>query len=135
MIRSMNENSLPNYSILLAVYYKDNASWFKQSIESMLTQTVKSNDFVIVCDGPLTEDLNQILTSYSKEPKNNINVVQLDKNRGLGNALNIGIQYCKNEIVVRMDSDDVSKPERCEKELNALISNEVDIVSSAIEEF
>lgn len=126
---------LPQYSILMSVYYKDNPDWFKQAIESMLNQTILSNDFVIVCDGPLTEELYKILNQFAQVPDNNIHVVQLEKNSGLGNALNVGLKNCKNEIVARMDSDDISKPDRCEKELIAIVEKNVDIVSTGLEEF
>ena len=46
-----------------------------------------------------------------------LNVVRLAKNGGLGNALNEGIKHCKNELVARMDSDDIAYPNRCEKQM------------------
>lgn len=127
--------NIPNYSILLSVYDKENPIWFKQSLESMISQTVKSDDFVIVCDGPLTKQLYDVLHSFSDKPENHITILQLEKNSGLGNALNEGLKLCKNEIVARMDSDDISKPERCEKELEAMMLYNADIVSCALEEF
>ena len=65
-----------------------------------------------------------------------LNVVRLAKNSGLGNALNEGIKYCKNELVARMDSDDIAYPDRCEKQMAVFNTRpEVSICSGIVEEF
>ena len=122
-----------DYSILMSVYIKDNPSYLKIAIESMLNQTVKSNDFIIVCDGPLTSDLNRILDQYSTNQA--IKIIRKEKNTGLGNSLNIGLSHCKYNFVARMDSDDFSLPERCEKQLAILKKEDFDIVGSAVDEY
>ena len=96
-----------NYSVLMSVYHADNPDWLRVSIKSILDQTIPTDDFVIVCDGPLSEGLNQVLDEYS-EVNNCIHVFRLKKNVGLGNALAFGIKCCKNELVARMDADDIS---------------------------
>ena len=53
-----------SYSVLMSVYRKEKPEYFKLAIESMLNQTVKSDDFVIVCDGPLTEGLEKVIADY-----------------------------------------------------------------------
>ena len=53
--------SLDNYSVLMSVYYKENPEWLKESIESMLKQTIKTNDFVLIEDGKLTRELEDIV--------------------------------------------------------------------------
>ena len=53
-----------SYSVLMSVYYKEKPEYLRQSIESMLNQTVQTNNFVIVCDGPLTEELDNVLEEY-----------------------------------------------------------------------
>lgn len=125
---------IKNYSILMSVYHKENPFFLKQAIESMLNQTVKSNDFVIVCDGKLTDELYNIIELYEQDERNNIHRLQLDRNYGLGIALNKGIKFCKNEIIARMDSDDLSIINRCELQLN-MINDGYDIVGSLIDEF
>ena len=102
-----------NYSILMSVYAKDNPDYLKLAIDSMLNQTIKSNDFVIVEDGPLTTELDAVINEYSSKNKE-INVVKIEHNSGLGKALDFGLNYCKNELVARMDADDISLPTRCE---------------------
>lgn len=124
-----------NYSILMSVYYKENPQYLKEAIESMLNQTVKSDDFVIVCDGPLTEELYQVIDYYESKPMNCIHRLQLDKNYGLGIALNKGLEMCKNELVARMDSDDIAIKCRCEMQLQELINNNFAVIGSNVEEF
>lgn len=87
----------------------------KQAIESIQAQTFQTNDFVLVCDGPLNDGLDAIIAKKQQEMGETLNVVRLAKNGGLGNALNEGIKHCKNELVARMDSDDISAADRCEK--------------------
>lgn len=86
-------------------------------MESMRCQTVPTNDFVLVCDGPLTDELNAVINKEQKKLGRVLQVLRLEKNDGLGNALNEGLKICKNELVARMDSDDISRPYRCEKQL------------------
>lgn len=122
-----------NYSVLMSVYYKENPKHLAESIESMLNQTIKTNDFVLVCDGKLTPGLMSVLEKYADNPI--MNIVYLEKNVGLGEALNIAMPYCKNELIARMDSDDISLPERCEKQLKVFETMDVDVVGTSIEEF
>lgn len=127
---------LKKYSVLMSVYYKENPTWFRESIESILNQTVKTNDFVLIEDGILTEELEKIVKKYEKEYPEIFNIVRLKENVGLGPALAIGVKECKNEFIARMDSDDISVPERCEKELFMFDKdNSLDMVGSNIIEF
>lgn len=127
---------LKKYSVLMSVYYKENPTWLKESIESILNQTVRTNDFVLIEDGILTEELEKIVEKYEKEYPEIFNIVRLKENVGLGPALAIGIKECKNELIARMDSDDFSVPERCEKELFMFEKdNSLDMVGSNIIEF
>mgnify|MGYP004495762867 FL=1 len=124
------------YSVLMSVYYKENPEWFRESIESMMNQTVRTNDFVIVKDGKLTNELDEVISEYCKKYPDIFNIVELEKNMGLGLALATGILKCKNELVARMDSDDYSVPERCEKQLKKFNEDEsLDIIGSCIAEF
>lgn len=125
-----------NYSILLPVYYKDNKDYLTLSIESMLNQTVKSNDFVIIKDGPLTDELEKTIDKYASNKDNNIRVISLEINNGLGAALDYGLRQCKNELIARMDADDISLPTRCEKLLKLFEENkDLSIAGTNIDEF
>lgn len=122
------------YSILMSVYYKDNPEWLKLAIDCMLNQTIKSDDFVIIEDGKLTEELEKIIKEYEKK-YSFITIKRLEKNMGLGPALAIGVNECKNEWIARMDSDDYSVPERIEREVQIIKEKNADIVGSSIAEF
>lgn len=124
------------YSVLMSVYHKEKPEYLKQAIESIQTQTISTNDFVLVCDGPLNEQLDGVIATKQQEVGDTLNVVRLAKNGGLGNALNEGIKYCKNELVARMDSDDIAYPNRCEKQIAVFNTHsEVSICSGIVEEF
>lgn len=125
-----------DYSVLMSVYYKEHPEFLYQAMESIKKQTVPTNDFVLVCDGPLTEELYAVIAQMQDAFGNVLNVVQLKKNVGLGNALNIGIQHCKNDLVARMDSDDISRLDRCKRQLEIFKEQPgVDICSGTVEEF
>lgn len=108
------------YSVLMSVYYKESAHNFDNAIKSMLNQTVPPNEFVIVCDGTLTDELERVIDKYTSKKENIFNILRLEENKGLGNALHIGIEACKNELIVRMDSDDISVKNRVELQLKAV---------------
>lgn len=116
----MEKNIYPKYSVLMSIYIKDNPDWLIESIECMLRQTVKCDEFVIVEDGQLSEELNRIIDEYQKKYPEIFNIIKLEKNRGLGLALKLGIENCKNEWIARMDSDDYSPNDRIEKQFNIL---------------
>lgn len=126
---------MESYSVLMSVYEKEQAEYFRASILSMLNQSVLTDDFVIMCDGPLTEEVEEVLAEMKQEHPDLFRIVHLDENRGLGIALQKGVTYCKNELIARMDSDDISVPDRCEKQLAVFANQDVDIVGGNIEEF
>ena len=124
------------YSVLMSVYYKEKPEYLKQSMESIYEQTVPTNDFVLVCDGPLNAELDAVIDEMQQQFGDVLHVCRLEKNGGLGNALNIGIKHCKNELIARMDSDDIAYPDRCERQLKLFETYpQVSICSGIVEEF
>lgn len=120
----------------MSVYYKENPEYFKISIDSMLNQTLSPNEFVIVKDGKLTLELDEIIDDYVMSYPNLFTIVSLEKNLGLGLALNEGLRVCRNELVARMDSDDISLTNRCELQVEAFLKfKELSIVGTQINEF
>ena len=131
----MEEFELDNYSVLMSVYYKEKPEFLRQAMDSMWEQTIVTDDFVLICDGPLTKGLDDVIEEMEAQ-HSALSVVRLEKNAGLGNALNEGLKYCKNELIARMDSDDISRPERCEKQLKVFSSiPDISICSGIVEEF
>lgn len=128
--------TMENYSVLMTVYKNENPDHFREAIISMLEQTVKTNDFVIVCDGPLTYELDNIIYQFVDDCKNLFNIIRLEENHGVGYASRQGVLHCKNELIAKMDSDDISIKTRCEKELKYFENDEdLAIVGSYILEF
>ena len=124
------------YSVLMSVYHKEKPEYLKQAIESIQAQTLPTDDFVLVCDGPLNDALDGVIAAKQQEMGATLNIVRLAQNSGLGNALNEGIKHCKNELVARMDSNDLAYPTRCEKQVAVFTAHpEVSICSGIVEEF
>lgn len=125
---------MEKFSVLMSVYYKENPSFLKQALESVWWQTAKPSEIVVVKDGPLTPELDSTLATLAAVMP--IKMVPLSKNNGLGKALSIGLQTCSNELIARMDSDDIAKPNRFERELAVFETNpEIDVVGSWVDEF
>lgn len=124
-----------DYSVLMSVYKSEKAEYLRIAMNSMWNQTVLTNDFVLICDGVLNDELDAVIEEMQSEHPE-LHVIRFEKNGGLGNALQVGVKECKNEFIARMDSDDISRPERCEKELAVFAAHpELSIVGSVIEEF
>lgn len=143
-IHKMNSNQsakiypsskFPKYSVLMAVYIKDNPNWFALAIDSMLKQTVVPNEVVIVEDGPITDELKKVIEERQGRYPNLIRNISLEHNKGLGEALHIGIVQCKNEWIARMDADDYAYPQRCERQFLAVEQEGADIVGCDVNEF
>lgn len=126
---------MEKYSVLMSLYKKEKPEYLRLAIDSMLNQTVKPDEITIVKDGLLTPELDAVLDEYSKK-YDVFNIVGYEKNRGLGLALNYGLEHCRNELVARMDTDDIAKPDRCEKQLKAFEENEeLSLLGSSVDEF
>ena len=101
----------------------------------MFSQTVPPFEVLLVCDGPLGDGLNEVINHFEAVYPEQFRVIRLEENGGLGNALRIGLDSCQCEIVARMDSDDISLNDRCEKELSVIRETACDIVGTFVAEF
>ena len=125
-----------NYSVLMSVYAKENPEWLRISIQSILDQTIPSNNFVIVEDGPLNKRLEGIINDFVIKNPKIFTIVKLKSNHGLGLALAEGIKHCTNELIMRMDSDDYSVPSRAAEQLRLFHKNpKLGIIGSNVAEF
>ena len=132
----MSNNSELKYSVLMSIYFKENPDFFRLAIDSMIHQTITPDEIVLVEDGPLTSELYDVIEEYVVKYPNLIQIISFEKNLGLGLALNKGLEKCRNELVARMDTDDISRPDRCELQLLFFMKNpECSILGGQIEEF
>lgn len=124
------------YSVLMSVYKKAVPNHFFCAVKSMIEQTVMTDDFVIVCDGPLTIELDNIINEFVHEYPDIFNIVRLEQNVGIGKAANIGLGYCKNDLIAKMDADDVALVGRCEAQLRMFFEHpNLAVIGGYISEF
>ena len=127
---------MEKFSVLMSVYYKENPEYLKESLDSVINQTVAPTEIVLVKDGPLTEELDNVIDGYLKKYENLFKIVPLETNVGLGLALAEGIKHCSYELIARMDTDDIARKDRFEKLLNEFANDgNLDICGSHITEF
>lgn len=127
---------MEKFSVLMSVYLKEKAEFFNLSLESILVnQTLRPDEFILVCDGKLTPELEVVIEKY-RELFPNVLKVYRKKNGGLGKALNFGLQKCSYQLVARADSDDVCSSDRFEKQVKFMEEHpEYAVSSGAIAEF
>lgn len=124
------------YSVLMSIYIKEKPEYFVQSLDSMINQTLMPDEIVIVKDGELTKDLEEVIDMYIDKYPGLFKIIPLKENVGLGRALDEGLKHCQNELVARMDTDDISLPQRCELQNKKFNENpELCIVGTMIDEF
>lgn len=127
---------MEKYSVLMSVYKNDDAVFLNEAIKSMINQTIKPDQYVIVKDGPVPEEIDAVISEWKEREPNLFTVLAYEVNQGLAAALNKGIEVCRNELIARMDSDDIALPERCEKELEMFNTYEkLSICGCNIDEF
>lgn len=127
---------MEGFSALMSIYYKEKPEYFHECMVSILNQTVKPNQIVIVKDGPLTKELDEELDAWIAKEPDLYTVIPLETNRGLGLALAEGITHCRYELIARMDTDDIAEKTRFQKQLKLFQEDpNLDICGSSITEF
>ena len=120
----------------MSVYKKEKPNFLKKSIESMLEQTRKPDEFIIIEDGPLNKSLYEVIDDFKNKHNKLFHIIRLEKNVGLGIALAVGVKNAKYDYIARMDSDDISIKTRIEKEINEFIKDDtLTLVGSNVDEF
>ncbi len=123
----------PQFSVSMCVYGGDNPEWFDAALGSVLNQTVKPTEVVLVVDGPVPVALDAVITEYEKRAA--IKVIRLAENGGHGNARRVGLEACTYELVAIMDADDICAHDRFEQQLAFFADSDVAIVGGNITEF
>ena len=109
------------FSVLMSVYYREDPTFFYDAICSVFKNTIIPNDVVVVVDGPITDSLNDTIKKLQDIYL--IKFIFLKKNVGLGRALNIGVEHCKYDLIMRMDTDDYCIETRFEDQLRCFYKN------------
>lgn len=123
------------YSVCMSVYKKDNPTYFELAVHSIWEQTLPPNEIILVVDGPVTDGINQSIVQLENEIPV-LKVIRLKENMGHAIARQTGLEAASNELVAVMDADDISVPDRFEKQLKAFEEHpEVSAVGGLINEF
>lgn len=131
-----NKKEYPKFSVLMSLYIKEKAEYFDECMKSMLCQTVLPAEIVIVFDGPISDNLRRIVEKYKMDNPELIKTVENKENKGLGLALADGVPVCMYELIARMDTDDIAREDRFEKQLDLFLADpKLDICGSHIIEF
>lgn len=122
------------FSLLLSLYNKENPYFLSECLKSIETNSHLPEQIVIVFDGPIGKELEEIVNNYAVRLP--IDIVPINKNVGLGPALNYGLKFCKNEMVLRMDTDDICMPDRFAKQIDFLkLHPSIGLMGGAIQEY
>ncbi len=127
-----------NFSVIISIYKNDSPNAFSDALESVTTgQTLKPKQLILVEDGPVSDLIDEI---FKKCQHNNpgiaFDIIKKEKNEGLAAALNDAIDLCCYDWIARMDSDDISDPDRFKKQVDYLVAHpEVSVLGGVIEEF
>ncbi len=122
------------FSVSMCVYGRDNPEWFEVAVESILNQSIKPTEIILVVDGPIPSELENVISKY--EQNTLFKIIRFAENQGHGNARRAGLEACSNELVAIMDADDISHSTRFEKQLTEFsLHSDVDVVGGNITEF
>jgi glycosyltransferase involved in cell wall biosynthesis len=125
-----------SFAVLISVYFKESAVNLEHALESVINQTLVPEQIVLVKDGHLSAELNQMIELFSTRFPQVFKIVELQTNVGLGIALKIGILACEHDIIARMDSDDICCSDRFEIQHKYMLEHpNVSALGGVIEEF
>lgn len=136
-ILSFRWDDFMNFSVLMSIYYKENPKHFDECLRSVLiNQSLKPTEIILVKDGKIGEELENVIEKYQKEFPTILKTLQLEENVGLGNALNFGLNECQYDLVMRMDTDDICEKDRFKKQVDYMTKHpNVSVLGGSIEEF
>lgn len=129
----MRKNNLELVSVLMSTY-KEPLEWIELSLNSVINQTYRNIECIIIVDDPSNWELIELLKRY-KEKYNFIKLIINEENLGLVRSLNNGLIYCNGQYIARMDADDISHPNRLQEEVAYLKKFDLDVVGCQFESF
>ena len=126
----MDMENRPKFSVAMSVYKNDDPNNFRTALDSVCQQSLVPDEVYLVVDGPISEELSAIICDYEKK-YDFFTVNRLEKNIGLGNVLRLVVEKCKYDLVIRMDSDDISAPGRFRKQIEAYMQEPCDVLGGS----
>lgn len=124
------------FSVLMSVYKNEKPDYLKATLKSLEKQTLLADEYVIVCDGPLTAELDSVIDEFQQKHEAQTSVHRFSENRGLGHSLADGVKLAKHEWIARMDTDDIAVQNRFELQMNKIQKNvNLQIIGGQISEF
>lgn len=129
-------NKYPKFSVLMSVYKKENPKFLDEALTSIEQQTVIPSEIVLVEDGPIPDCLQKVIRNHRSNFINTFKIIKSIHNQGLGASLRLGTKFISTNWIARMDSDDISAPNRFELQLDEIAKNpELAIVGGQVQEF
>ena len=105
-------------SVLMSLFYREYSEYLETTLSSLANQTRKADEIIIVIEGELSSELNDILNKWEQYFGNNVLILVNAKNeKGFVACLNLGLKIAKNDIIIRIDTDDFSEPNRIEVQM------------------
>lgn len=118
-------------SVIMSVFNEE-VCWVRESLESLINQSVKEIEIIIILDNPNNSEIKQLIKSYEKKD-NRIKAIFNEENLGLITSLNNGLKYATGQYIARLDADDIAYNIRIEKQLEYMQKNNLDLVGSFVE--
>lgn len=119
----------------MSVYAKEKPEYLREAMDSVLHQTLMPDEIVLVKDGILTPELEQVVCEY-QEKYSGLHTFQFETNVQLGRALAKGVELCQNDLVARMDTDDIAVPNRFQMQYEYMMAHpEIVALGGWMEEF
>lgn len=124
-------------TVLLSIYSKNSSAHLDRAMQSIWNdQTLKPNKIIAVIDGPLPDGLNTVVKKWKTMIGADMTTILHKQNLGLTRSLNDGIEVITTDLIARMDSDDISSPQRFELQHHYLEEHpDIDIVGGSLQEF
>lgn len=116
----------------MGVYNGEKPEYFKEALESIFNQTLPPDEVVIACDGPMTDELNKVIEWAQELHPAWMKIMRVEKNKGVGHSMMLGLPECRNDLIMRADSDDINVPHRAETQIRVMEEGGYDIISSTV---
>lgn len=111
-----------SFSVLMSVYDRENPEYLSQALDSIIQQTLQPDEIVLIKDGPLSNELENVIEEKKKIYSQFV-IYQFEENVKLGKALAKGLELCQYELIARMDSDDIAVADRFAAQYQYMIEN------------